>query len=187
MKILFLIIALLSIVVVLLLFSEITVDIEYKDKKLTVLIKNGFLRIRLYPKTDKNTEKEKKDKNENSEKSYAERTIDGIKEKYEEYKKIIHLFLKSMRYRIKVKKLEMGLEYGTGNAATTGILYGVIWGLISGAYNTLSLFFNMEYPKVEIVPDFQKSKFDFTFSGILRVRLVHIINALIAYTPCFAK
>lgn len=179
MKILFLIIALLSIVVVLLLFSETTVDIGYKDKKLTVLIKNGFLKIRLYPKTNKTAENEKNEKKENSEKSYAERKIDGIKEKYEDYKKIIHLFLKSMRYRIKVKKLELGLEYGTGSAASTGVLYGVIWGLISGAYNTLSLFFDLKYPKVEIVPDFQKSKFDFTFSGILRVRLVHIINALI--------
>jgi len=176
MKILFLIIVLIVAFVLLLLFAETKVEIEYREKKLCLIIKNSFLKLKLFPKTDK---KKTKQTNEKSEKSEAEKKVDGIKKKYKEYKKIINIFLKTMRYRIKITKLEMGLEFGTGNAATTGMLYGVIWGLVTGAYNTLSLFFNIDFPKTEIVPDFQKSRFDLTFSGIFKVRLVHIINTLI--------
>lgn len=178
MKVLFLIIALLIAIICMLLFAETKAEIKYKDKKLDIILRTGFLRLKLSPKTDKKKLKAEK-KEEQEEASEAERTIGSIKEKYKEYKEIIHVFLKAMRYRVKINKLEIGLEYGTGNAATTGMLYGVIWGLITGAYNLLTVFFNMEFPKAEISPDFQKSKFDFTFNGILRVRLVHIINALI--------
>ena len=177
MKILFLIVVLLIAYILIVLLSETKIEIKYKEKKLDLVITNCFLKIKLSPKSNKNKDKLKK--GENSEKSEAERKIDGLKKKYSEYKEIINIFLKSMRYRIKMNKVELSLEYGTGNAATTGMLYGVIWGIVTGTYNTLSLFFNMDFPKPKIVPDFQNSKFDFAFSGIFRVRLVHIINVLI--------
>ena len=176
MKVLLLIIALIVAFILYVLFTETKVEIKYKDKKLCLSSKNGFLKIKLYPKTDKNKAKSVKGQDEKSE---AERKIDGVKKKYKEYKELINIFLRTMRHRIKISKFDIGLEFGTGNAATTGILYGVIWGLVTGTFNTLKLFFNIDFPKTEIVPDFQNSKFDFTFNGILRVRLVHIINTLI--------
>lgn len=175
MKVLLPIIALIVAFILYVLFTETKVEIKYKDKKLCLVLKNGFFKIKLFPKIDKKKTEYKKGQEEKSE---AERKIDEVKEKYKEYKELINIFLRTMRYRIKISKFEIGLEYGTGNAATTGMLYGVIWGLITGAFNTLRLFFNIDFPKTEIVPDFQNSKFDFTFSGILRVRLVHIINTL---------
>ena len=176
MKILVLIIVLIIAFVLVLLFTETKVEIEYRKKKLCLIIKNSFLKLKLFPKIDR---KKIESRNEKSEKSEAERKVEGIKKKYKEYKEIINIFLKSMRHRIKITKLELGLEFGTGNAATTGMLYGVIWGLVTGAYSTLSLFFNIDFPETEIVPDFQNSRFDYTFSGSLKVRLVHFIYTVI--------
>ena len=175
MKILFLIIVLILMLVCWLLYAETKVEIKYKDKKLCLVIKNGFLKIKIYPKTGKKTDS----KRNNESKSEAESKITALKKKYKDNKKIIKIFLRTMRYRMKVEKLYLRLDFGTGNAAATGMLYGVVWGMITGAYKVLHLFFNIDFPKTEIVPDFQNSKFDFTFEGIVKVRLVHIINTLI--------
>lgn len=175
MKIVFLIILLITVFIFVLLFAETKVEILYKDKKLCLVIRNVFLKVKITPKMDR---KENKLSEKNQEQSEAEKKIDNIREKYREYKEIIKIFLKTMRYRIKINMLKINLDYGTGSAATTGILYGVIWGMVTGAYNTLSMFFDLEFPDVLISPDFHNSKFDFSFNGILRVRLVHIIKVL---------
>lgn len=176
-KLLLIIIACLIAFFCMLLFSETKADIKYKDKKLFLVIKNGFIKIKISPKSSKVNKIEEEKSNEKE--SEAERKIGSVKKNYKEYKELINVFLNTMRFRIKIDSLSLSLAYGTGDAASTGILYGVVWSLISGAYNLLSGFFDFEFPKVEITPDFQQSKFDLAFSGILRVRLVHIINAFI--------
>lgn len=155
------------------LFSKSSVEIKYNNKKLILIIRCLFVKFKITPNTFKHKNEEKKESG-----SEAERNVSSLKEKYKKYKKLIDIFLDSMDKRIRIEKLELDLKYGTGDAATTGMLYGVVWAMISGVYKHLTKFFDLEFPRVNISPDFQNSFFDFKFCGILKVRLVHIINTL---------
>lgn len=162
-----------------LLFLKSKVEFIYDGKVLKLKIVNGFLKLKFnFPEQKKKKRqdvkgKEKKDSND------PEKKVEGFKNKYNKNKNAIKMFLKLTRYKIHFQKLSITLEYGSGNAATTGILYGVIWGIVSSIYNTLNLYFNAEYPEVNVTPDFHNKKFDIAVKGILRVRLVHIISAII--------
>lgn len=170
----FLAILIIAVILILcILFTESSVEIKYNDKKLALIIRCLFFKFKITPDISKSKKTKERPKG-----SEAERKISSVKEKYKKYKKLIDIFLESMEKRISIKKLELYLKYGTGDAASTGMLYGVVWSFITGVYKHLTKFLNLDFPDVNIVPDFQNSVFDFKFCGILKVRLVHIINTL---------
>ena len=71
------------------------------------------------------------------------------------------------------------MKHGTDDPADTGILYGIIWAAIGNLYQIFNHYLVFDFPKVEINPDFENQLFEIEFYGIIKVRLVHIINALI--------
>jgi len=175
MKFFLLFLLLLVLVIGIALFGLTKVKFDYDGKILKLEIICGFLRKRLkFPKN-----KAKKSVENTEIKNDAEKRINTFKENYDKFKDVIITFFRLTRYRIHFQKLELKLEYGCGDAAKTGILYGVIWGGVSTLYNILNLYFNADYPEVDIKADFNNKKFDILLKGILKVRLVHIIIAII--------
>jgi len=85
-----------------------------------------------------------------------------------------------LRHKIKIPVLKITLEYGTGDAAATGILYGSIWSVVSVLYPIAVSWAKMDYPVLDITPDFYGKRFNLEALSIIKVRPVHIINAVIA-------
>ena len=175
MKILFAVLTFLLILILYVLFAKSIVEIEISPRGVSLKIKIGILKFKYYSKRKKSSKKEKSEEKS----SEAESKIKSLKRSYDSNKKKINIFLKAMRYKIDFGKIKFYLKYGTGDAPSTGVLYGIIWGLLSNFYTILKVYFNADYPKVEIIPCFEKKEFDFKINGILKLRLVHIINALV--------
>lgn len=75
-----------------------------------------------------------------------------------------------------VDNLDLKLEFGTGDAAHTGIACG---GLNGVAYTAMSAIHHNTTVKkwnILITPDFEREIFSIRFDCIVRTRLLHIIN-----------
>ncbi len=122
----------------------------------------------------------------------------GLREVLDEYrtifvqsKEVLREFSGNIRHRVQVSSLWIRLDFGTGNPAHTGMLYGWIWSAVGLAYPIISRYIKMAYPTMEITPDFYKPRFDLEVKSIIKVRPAHIMNALLkqfwrpAITYCY--
>ena len=100
-----------------------------------------------------------------------------IKNSYRLYKNIADAFAISLRGRIELSEIRISIVYGTGNAAHTGMLCGAFWSMVGGLYAFLCRFFSVEFPKLNIQPDFNRKRLETEFGGIIAVRPAHIIIA----------
>ena len=92
-----------------------------------------------------------------------------------------------MRYRITFSKFFVSVVYGTGDAADTGMLYGAIWALIGNLYSFMCRYFYIDFPDLELRPEFEKKVFEIEAEGIIAVRLVHIIIAVLRSLMVYRK
>ena len=156
-----------------LLFLRTKVIISYKNDKLNIKFRNGLIKYTYKPK-EKPLKKE-----ENVTKESIEKDIENRKASLTDKTSFLWILLREMRFRVEVSKTEIKIDYGTDDPADTGILYGIIWAAIGNLYQIFNHYLVFDFPKAEINPDFENKLFKIEFYGIIKVRLVHIINALI--------
>lgn len=159
-------------IVILALFLKTNVYITYKNEHLKIRFRNGILRYTL-----KQKQKKEKPKEEPSRENISRR-IDSGKKRLTDKTSFLWVLLGEMRYRIEVKKVKIRVDFGTGDPADTGILYGAIWAAIGSVYQILNMYLVFDFPETEINPDFENKIFKTEFEGIIRLRLVHLIRAL---------
>lgn len=92
---------------------------------------------------------------------------------------VLRQFFGSMRYKIQIPVLRITLDFGTGDAASTGMLYGTIWGAAGILFPILARYTRTVFPMIDITPDYYGKRFDIKAKSIIKVRPVHIINAAI--------
>lgn len=105
--------------------------------------------------------------------------LSEYRETYRDIREVLHTFLNDTRHRIEISSLQIRLDFGTGNPAHTGMLYGTVWNLVGLGYPILVRYFKAEYPSLEVTPDFYHPRFDLEIKSIIKVRPAHIINAII--------
>lgn len=84
-----------------------------------------------------------------------------------------------LRYKIWVEETEIRLEFGTGNPAHTGMAYGAIWSALGVFYPLLCGYVKMDYPKLELEPNFNVPRFHLEITSIIKVRPAHIIHIIL--------
>ena len=179
------------------LFATTRVIIEYYGGELTLNIRILFFRFKISgSKLRQRNKKQKKEKMSESDREKApdesggesskEKTperffekINALKEKYREYKDIINIFLSSTRNKIEFSKVYIGIAYGTGEAATTGLLYGAFWVLVGNVHSFISRQYRAEFLNVKLSPSYNRAMFEIEAEGIISLKLVHIITALL--------
>ena len=82
---------------------------------------------------------------------------------------------RTFRKHVVIKKLILSSHLGTGDAASTAIISGQVFGILAPAVANLSK--NQEY-KLDINPVFDKKEFDFLGECILRTNAVHTVIAI---------
>ncbi len=82
---------------------------------------------------------------------------------------------RTFRKHVVIKKLILSSHIGTGDAASTAIISGQVFGILAPAVANLSK--NQEY-KLDINPVFDKKEFDFLGECILRTNAVHTVIAI---------
>lgn len=105
---------------------------------------------------------------------------------YKLYKKSGHKFLPVLRYimsKTRISEFNLKLSLGTGDAALTGILYGVTWIVIGNIMTFTRSLLKVYNPRVAVVPIFSRVQLSLDFNCIINLKLGHIINAGIRALP----
>jgi hypothetical protein len=98
---------------------------------------------------------------------------------WEELKETFSGIFDGMRYKVEVINTNIRLDFGTGNPAHTGMAYSGVWSIIGIFYPMFCRYIKMEYPLVEVTPDFYEKRFDLEITSIIKVRPAHIIHAVL--------
>ena len=199
------VLAIIALIIFALIFPFTTITVHYKDMQLDVKIKHLFFRKNLFLDfaKEKNTEHKKtKDEadtaeskgfdikskiNDIKDRIYSSETgfnIDEVKnvkneltDAYSETLALIRKFLGKTRFKIHIPTIRVKLDYGTGNPANTGMIYGSVWGLVGVIYPLAAMYFHIAFPQLDITPDFYGKRFNIEIKSIIKVRPTHIINA----------
>lgn len=174
-----------------LLFLKARVTIEYSDNKLRIKFRSGLIRIsfdsddidRLSKRKEGRKKKTESDETtgeagEEPHQKFFDK-VDALREKYLELRTIVDIFLRCVRYKVNFSEIYVRVRYGTGDAASTGTLYGAVWALIGNVYAFLCRYFSIAFPEVDMEPDFNRVVFETEVRGIITVRPVHIIIAVL--------
>ncbi len=74
------------------------------------------------------------------------------------------------------ENLSLAIDFGTGDAAHTGVLTGALNGVVYTALSAIHHNTTVKKWDVKITPDFEREKFDIQYLCIVRVRIMHIIS-----------
>lgn len=84
--------------------------------------------------------------------------------------------MRFLQYVRDCEALRWETRFGTGDAASTAVLYGVIWGLKATAYTVLARWVRFRSkPYFIVVPEYDRAVLAVAFDGIFRFRLGQII------------
>ncbi len=101
-------------------------------------------------------------------------TIHALLQHLSRIQDIVSNFLK----KVQIRKFEWSSHFGTGEAASTGVLSGTVWALKGNAIGLISNFFSlMEQPKISVTPHFQEKVIKTECQCMFRFRLGHAIFA----------
>ena len=82
----------------------------------------------------------------------------------------------------RIDRLDWATRVGTGDAATTSWLAGLLWGLKSASVSFLSRRVTwLSPPRLSVTPDFDRACFDLDLTCIFRFRIGDVIIAAISY------
>ncbi|WIV10969.1 DUF2953 domain-containing protein [Proteiniborus sp. MB09-C3] len=148
-------------------------EISYID--LVTKDKSPLLKIRRKLE-EKNTEKELLRKESVLKYEDIIEIYNNIKKYSNTFNKIIHYILK----KIHINSLSLSTTIGLGDAALTGIAYGVLWTIIGTLLNILLNYKEIKDIKdmnISIYPNFNESILEVDFFCIIKLKIVHIIIA----------
>jgi hypothetical protein len=102
-----------------------------------------------------------------------------IKEFIDNYWGIVSYLLKA----VNINKLSWVTEFGTGDAAVTGVATGVVWTLKGGILTILSRYLTLKdkKPELQVIPRFQQGGLYLDLNCIFAIRIGHIIIATIRF------
>lgn len=104
---------------------------------------------------------------------------DEFTQTYSQLMTVLKKFFGKMRQKIIVPHTSLTLDYGTGNPASTGMLYASFWSFTGIIYPLFARYAKIRYPIIDITPDFYEKRFSIELKSIIKVRPAHIINAAI--------
>ncbi|WP_231893410.1 DUF2953 domain-containing protein [Rossellomorea aquimaris] len=87
-----------------------------------------------------------------------------------------HHIIRKFTKKVKLDKVQWKTLFGTGDAASTGTLTGIIWGMKGSIVGILSGYMKLQsMPHLEVIPTFQKAIIQTQFSCIIQFRIGNAI------------
>ncbi len=160
---------------------------------LKIFIKIGFFKFKILPKDKDKPQKPKKAKKEKKpqppevKKSVGERIKGGIalyKLIADDVKEIVSY---TAQNAFRFELINFNFNYGTGDAATTGVLFGVISGIVHGLVGLAANFARVDRSEIFINPDFNKTALETKGECIVKLQNVHIMVIVIKVIKLLLK
>lgn len=168
----FVILLLLLLLVPILLFCVFRYDITVDDGKVTVRIFSFTVYDSERSKRKPRKAKEKpKEKPSEGKKPLLER-LKIAKKVYITEEKEIKRLLSLVGKLAVVKRLDIAISFGCGNAAVTGITTGAVWGVLGNIIGFIDCYLHcLSVTNAAVDPDFNKTGFGYKIRLIFRARL----------------
>lgn len=157
---------------------------------MTVVLKIGFVKIRLYPpapkkkkkvKTEKKVEKTKKDEKK-SKSLLKEKGLDWIINTVKRASRLAQGVLKDFFGHIIVKDLRLDIKVAEENAADTAVKYGACCSAVYPAVGVIVRAVRFKKYSVSIIPDFDEgAKSEVNFLLDIKIRLVWLAALIIKH------
>ncbi|MBU5451175.1 DUF2953 domain-containing protein [Acetivibrio sp. MSJd-27] len=172
------------IIAVLILIMNLSVHVETKiqNKKFSIVIRLGKVRILKAPilkKTKKENKSTAKEKNKNDTvKPDKKLTVDDITFYFSSFRDILKDLQKLMRYsrkKIICNKLLLELTFGKEDAAQVGMMYGFIWAGIGNMLPLLQSMMIIKEHSITVVPLYNQECFSIVYEGNFRMKIHHIV------------
>lgn len=173
---------LLSIILFLLLFL-------FAKLKVSVVVNNSDVKayvgaIKVYDSKKKKKQKTvnvKKKKEEEFEKNYRsiKMIVNFIRRVFDDKNDDILYILRHIKRTFDVKRLDVALDYGFGDAAVTGIMGGGIWLVLSNAAAFVSKYIDVnDILNIAVKPHYTEKIIEFKVNFEFTVRVYHLIHTL---------
>ena len=166
---------------------------EY-SKENTLIFKYLFIKIKLYPSSDKKSKKTSEQEPEEKQKKKYEvgEVWEKTKSAYNTFLNIkddiANILLYAKNHAANIKLIDLKLAFDREEPMTTGIMTGVINGAV---YNILALLDNsvgVDEKKIEILPLFANHDyFRVDFHCIVRIKNVHIMVIAVKFLKIYFK
>lgn len=161
-------------IIVLLLFLPLKIVFSYDEKVFsTKVFVLGVQVFKHSPKTKNNKDK-KKDNTEETVKK-AEKSVGKLGERIRHYASVSKKATSLARKYAKIKSIRLRMKIGTGDAPSTAISTGIMWGQ---AYTLIGIIGNIMYidkHDVEITPVYNENVLSLDGECIIESRIVYII------------
>ena len=142
------------------------------DSDFKVVLKIGFIERILYPSKKEKPKNAEEKQDKPSVKDRIDSGIELYKMIWEDVKAIL---LYASKNALKFENLTFHIDYGAGDAAYTGILYGIISGIVYGIWGVIGNNAVLESYDIDIRPDYYNTLLSLDGKCIVKFRNVHII------------
>lgn len=170
------IIAAILAIIVCILFLPFKLEVYYKEKQLKIVA--FILGIPIY-RLNPDIKSKKKGKTSKSDSpgrvEDVEKDVLTLGERIEHYAEIYNNTVKLLRKYVGIDKVQLKIDIGTGDAATTAVGTGLLW---SAAYRLISIIGSIMYinnHNVQINPIYTKTAFSVDGKCIIKSRIAYII------------
>lgn len=148
------------------------------DFSLCLHLFGGKIKKDIFPKEKGRTKKPKTPPHIEKEKDCDLTFKEKVKKYYGIFLRVKNVWSKSkrtVRKRILVESLRLGINFGTGDAASTGIGVGSLWAAIYGVVAFLANFVRVTEPDITVAPDYENSVIDVGGECIIKFSLANLI------------
>lgn len=183
-------IVLILLFIVILLFSQIyfTIDFIINDKEHQFIVTVYLFRILIMKKVNPTMPDATKDMLEKYDiEPSLDRIFEDIKEILQRLKQFHQLSL-DILHRLTFHRLDWKTNFGTGEASSTGLVIGGLWGIKGILMSYLSEHSRLKcHPHTNVLPHFQQKLMSSTFNCIVSIRIGQAIYAFIKAIWTFQK
>ena len=132
-------------------------------------------------KKEKLLKKPEETKKPQTEQTVMEKFL-NLRNNFSRQKKAIELALIYFKNKIELKDFGITGEFGTGNAATTGMAYGAVSAFVNTVFGFLGqLFLIKKAPHIAVRLSYDKAAFSLRFAFMLRTTLWYLLKAFFIY------
>lgn len=157
--------------------------------KISVIIENKIIRIYVFRikvfdyenSSTEQTEKTGRQKDKEFENKYKgfKQAVNLVRRVFDDKNDDIIYILKHIRRTFCVKRFDISLDYGFGDAAVTGITGGAIWLVISNAAAFVSKYADIsKCLNIAVKPHYEEKIINFKVNFVFTARLYHLLQTL---------
>lgn len=154
--------------------APVRAQLVFKDQKASGRL--YLWKIPIYKKSVKEKKEEGKTKDSPEEKVKTfQKSSKKLSERIREFSELRRSTLRLIKKYVKLENVSVDILFGTGEAASTAIGIGILWGAVYSVLGNIGRIIFVNKHDVKINPDYQKATFKTQGKCIIRSRIVYII------------